>query len=347
MWTQLCTTTLVLAVTLVAGQSTEPLPQGNLRGSGVSVDLVTAEELASSNVDTMPESEVDGFVPDQDEEEPLDEEHLMSLFRIPDSEDWEDGYDFPSMEDDMAEQMRLLESADPNQGIHVKRDLETGKIYLIDGDVREEFDEADFGEHGLDSLEDYLDLEEDEDENMEEWDGENSLRRLKKDKKGGGGKNNNGGGGGGGGGDKNNNGGGGGGGDKNNNNNGRVTPANMVTTSHAVNMLRLLNRTRENKGMQPLSFSLDIQEEAQRWARLMATRDRYEHRRPIGQNINKWRELGENIAWRQSVESAHKGLMNSPSHRANILYRPFNYVGIGVYRHTDGFLWICQIFKKW
>jgi len=114
----------------------------------------------------------------------------------------------------------------------------------------------------------------------------------------------------------------------------------------AVRMLRLINEDRaELAKAQPLTFALDIQREAQRWAEFMAVNDHYEHRKPIGQNIPRnWKEIGENLAWHHNIPGAHRSLMRSPTHRANILWPPFEQIGIGIYQ-LDGYYWICQIFK--
>jgi uncharacterized protein YkwD len=39
---------------------------------------------------------------------------------------------------------------------------------------------------------------------------------------------------------------------------------------------------------------------------------------------------GENLALAQTVPIAHRGLMNSPGHRANILRPQFGRLGVGV-----------------
>jgi len=44
----------------------------------------------------------------------------------------------------------------------------------------------------------------------------------------------------------------------------------------------------------------------------------------------KYTYAGENLAGNQSVEAAHKSLMNSSGHRANILKAEYNYIGIGI-----------------
>ncbi|MGE0404978.1 MAG: CAP domain-containing protein [Candidatus Korobacteraceae bacterium] len=54
---------------------------------------------------------------------------------------------------------------------------------------------------------------------------------------------------------------------------------------------------------------------------------------------------GENVAFGPDVLAIHRGLMNSPGHRANILHRDFTAVGIGiVLRHEQ--LWVTQNFAR-
>jgi uncharacterized protein YkwD len=47
----------------------------------------------------------------------------------------------------------------------------------------------------------------------------------------------------------------------------------------------------------------------------------------------KYMDAGENLALAPTVEIAHKGLMKSPGHRANILSPAFRKVGIGVIKN--------------
>jgi hypothetical protein len=54
---------------------------------------------------------------------------------------------------------------------------------------------------------------------------------------------------------------------------------------------------------------------------------------------------GENIAHDSSVEGAHRGLMRSPRHRANILSRECDRVGIGIVSHGRMLL-VTQNFRR-
>jgi hypothetical protein len=56
------------------------------------------------------------------------------------------------------------------------------------------------------------------------------------------------------------------------------------------------------------------------------------------------REVGENVARAPSVPLAHRELWASPSHRANLLGRVFERVGLAVVRDTRGEAWVAEMF---
>ncbi len=58
------------------------------------------------------------------------------------------------------------------------------------------------------------------------------------------------------------------------------------------------------------------------------------------------REVGENVAHARSLREAHAALLESPSHRANVLSNRFTHVGIGVARDADGSFWVTQLFTS-
>jgi len=55
---------------------------------------------------------------------------------------------------------------------------------------------------------------------------------------------------------------------------------------------------------------------------------------------------GENVAQNTSIDDAHRRLMNSPGHRANILDGRFDTVGFAVVRTASGQFWITQAFAQ-
>ncbi len=56
------------------------------------------------------------------------------------------------------------------------------------------------------------------------------------------------------------------------------------------------------------------------------------------------REAGENVALAATPALAHRTLWDSPSHRANLLSRAFDRVGIGVERDAKNNLWVAELF---
>ncbi|MGH9445248.1 MAG: CAP domain-containing protein [Terriglobia bacterium] len=63
-----------------------------------------------------------------------------------------------------------------------------------------------------------------------------------------------------------------------------------------------------------------------------------------------WQAMGENIAKNYTVNLSEEAFMNEPgfqaNHRANILNSKYNYVGIGIVRGADGWLYTTQEFAR-
>jgi len=62
----------------------------------------------------------------------------------------------------------------------------------------------------------------------------------------------------------------------------------------------------------------------------------------------KYMMVGENLYYcsQTLVESGHQALMNSPTHRRNILNLDYNYIGVGAYIAKDGRFWVTEHFLK-
>ena len=130
-------------------------------------------------------------------------------------------------------------------------------------------------------------------------------------------------------------------------------------------MLRLLNRDRKFHDLKPLFMQNDLRIVARKHSKDMARKDYFEHENMAGKgHADRYKESqisdvvsGENLAkiggYRHPVHRAEKGLMNSPGHRANILNKAFNCVGVGihksqkkVYYYTQNFAHRDLIFSK-
>ena len=102
-------------------------------------------------------------------------------------------------------------------------------------------------------------------------------------------------------------------------------------------MLELINQERREKGLVELAADESIRKVARDYALYMFKNSYVAHqdlegRMPAERLKDAGIECyssGENIALSESVDSAHKGLMNSSGHRKNILWPFFRKIGIG------------------
>jgi len=119
-------------------------------------------------------------------------------------------------------------------------------------------------------------------------------------------------------------------------------------------MLELVNRERIDAGLKPFAPDPELTEVARRHSADMFARGYFAHVTPEGRDpFERMREAkvsfltaGENIALAPTLEIAHTGLMNSPGHRANILRRQFERVGIGIMDGGIHGLMVTQDFRN-
>jgi uncharacterized protein YkwD len=114
-----------------------------------------------------------------------------------------------------------------------------------------------------------------------------------------------------------------------------------------------LNAERRARGLAALKWDDDLARVAGDWSAQMARTDNFAHR-DLGAagslpGMSKFSALGENIAWVEGYPSMgnqlHVGWMKSEGHRANMLQRGFDSVGIGVVC-AGGRAWATQNFGR-
>lgn len=119
-------------------------------------------------------------------------------------------------------------------------------------------------------------------------------------------------------------------------------------------MVDLVNKERVSLGLKILNFDSNLRTVARLHSEDMFKRGYFSHYSPEGESVadraNKagvdFLVIGENLAYAPSLETAHKGLMNSEGHRANILSEDYGKIGIGV---IDGGIYgkmFTQVFKN-
>lgn len=123
-------------------------------------------------------------------------------------------------------------------------------------------------------------------------------------------------------------------------------------------MLRYLNRDRRNNGLPPVRMQEDLRAVARKHSLDMAEKDYFDHVNQQHQAPHDRLRLagvtevvsGENLAkiggYPNATQKAEDGLMHSPGHRANILNRDYNAVGIGVIQDSRGVYYFTQNFAR-
>jgi Cysteine-rich secretory protein family len=103
-------------------------------------------------------------------------------------------------------------------------------------------------------------------------------------------------------------------------------------------LVELINQARASEGMAPLAVDERLTQAARKHTLLMVKHDKPSHQlgeepplqvRVANEGLRSDRQA-ENVGLEMDVAGAHAMLMSSPAHRANILSRDYNAVGVGV-----------------
>ncbi|HVM08042.1 MAG TPA: CAP domain-containing protein [Acidimicrobiales bacterium] len=118
----------------------------------------------------------------------------------------------------------------------------------------------------------------------------------------------------------------------------------------AATLLLLINADRAAAGVAPLVPSIPATTIAEAWSQHMIDIGDLAHNDDWFSSESKRRlgagAVGENVATNIDLADAHRRLMASPGHRANILDARFHHVGIGVVRGPTGAFWITEDFLQ-
>jgi hypothetical protein len=108
---------------------------------------------------------------------------------------------------------------------------------------------------------------------------------------------------------------------------------------------RAINRERSHVGRPRLAVKDDLTVIARRHSRRMAGDHTIYHNNNLGNEIpGKWYAAGENVGMGPDCQSIHDAFMASPGHRANILDRDYNQVGVGVALDEHGTVYVTEDF---
>jgi uncharacterized protein YkwD len=108
----------------------------------------------------------------------------------------------------------------------------------------------------------------------------------------------------------------------------------------------LINGARAAAGATPLNLDKHLSNAARLHTQEMVSTAQLFHTSDakLAGRVTRWTVLGENVGVGSTVESLHQAFMNSPAHKANVLYSPYTYVGVGVVE-DGGRTWVTIIFE--
>lgn len=119
-------------------------------------------------------------------------------------------------------------------------------------------------------------------------------------------------------------------------------------------MIELVNEERQKQGVKKLTYRSELLEVGRSHSADMFKRGYFSHYSPEGKSVAdradekniSYLVIGENLAYAPNLELAHKGLMDSPGHRANILSPDYNHIAIGIMDGGVYGLMITQVFTN-
>ena len=116
-----------------------------------------------------------------------------------------------------------------------------------------------------------------------------------------------------------------------------ASPALASPTPAEAELLRVMNQARAQHGVAPLRIDLRLEAAARAKSRSMLRTGTFAHgnfQRRLSSFRARGPYFGENLAWGVGVHGSAAGVVQmwlaSPSHRANLLRRKFQRVGLGV-----------------
>ncbi len=103
-------------------------------------------------------------------------------------------------------------------------------------------------------------------------------------------------------------------------------------------------RERASAGVPRYALAADLVDVARNHAEKMAREQRLHHNDQLGNQVQNWEAVGENVGKGGTVDDIHRAFMESSSHRSEILSTRFTQVGVGVVER-DGVMWVVEVFR--
>ncbi|MGH2784695.1 MAG: CAP domain-containing protein [Actinomycetota bacterium] len=123
-----------------------------------------------------------------------------------------------------------------------------------------------------------------------------------------------------------------------------AAPSASALSSYESCFVNSLNAERSAVGRPKLAVKGDLVSNARNHSADMAADGTIYHNDNLAKEIDgNWWALGENVGMGPSCESIHDAFMASPGHKANILDKDYNQIGVGVVV-KDGTVYVTEVF---
>ena len=141
--------------------------------------------------------------------------------------------------------------------------------------------------------------------------------------------------------------------DNNNNDNNNTSTSTSSNAAFTKEVLRLVNIERAKEGLSQLTTNSTLEKAA--YIRSQEIKQSFSHTRPNGSSFStilkemniSYQAAGENIAYGQKTpEAVVNAWMNSSGHRANIMSKNYNKLGVGCYIDSNNVVYWTQIFTN-
>jgi uncharacterized protein YkwD len=117
-----------------------------------------------------------------------------------------------------------------------------------------------------------------------------------------------------------------------------------ATTTRETRMVEKINHTRANHGLPPLRVSPDLAAAAHAHSVSMAGQGMLFHTASLT-SFCCWDVIAENVGAGFTIRGVHRSFLRSAPHRANILDRRMQQVGMGIVS-VGGRLWVTEVFRN-
>ena len=125
---------------------------------------------------------------------------------------------------------------------------------------------------------------------------------------------------------------------------GPAAPASAAASPAEQVLGRRMDHARALRGIPPLDLQAALTRVARAQAERMADRNRLFHNPDLATDVTGYRFVGENVGFGPDAVTLFRAFMASAPHRANILDRDYDQVGVGAVLRGDR-LWVAVVFR--